>query len=116
MSNQEDQPIITGVPEHLRQPQSPSDDVVENMGGTALGGRFGQGVVEIKRGDVGPQVLRQAAGVGSIETLGAGMYTIPGTQEDRDQVVPTSTSEVRRRDVDIPRFDSTGKPEYPDEM
>lgn len=104
------------VPEHLKPKTSLSAELRDNLSDAAVGGgRFGRGVVEIDPKYVGPQGLRQAAGVGSIETLGAGIYTIPGTQ-DRDQIVPTSTSEVRRRDVDTPRFDSTGKPEFPDEM
>ncbi|TAH31756.1 hypothetical protein EYC58_03715 [Candidatus Saccharibacteria bacterium] len=118
MSNQEDQPIITGVPEHLRQPQSPSDDVVENMGGTAVtGGRFGRGIIELTQ--VGPRAIREAAQQGTVEGLGAGMYIIPPearSGENGDDTPSTSSSEVRKRAVETPVVDSMGNPEYPEDL
>lgn len=119
MSDQEKPLIITEVPEHLRQPSDPSEDDAKEMGSTALGGRFGLGIVQLTPDQVGPRAIREAAQQGTVEGLGAGMYVIPPearSGENGDDTPSTSSSEVRKRAVETPVVDSMGNPEYPEDL
>lgn len=79
MNTQEgNEAIITGIPEHLRDPKKLSDEAQEDLGTVAVsGGRFGRGIIELSPEQVGPTAIRQAANLGTVEAQGGDKYVIP---------------------------------------